>query len=350
MKNIKILISSIFLLFFMLACSLFSQFLTKNNEPVIETKEDGSLEVNATAAAQAELAFQTQIAGIEATQQYLIEKVEATAQALRPTDSTNALQGTPTPFDPSSFQTPPPSGVTTVSVSNNTNCRSGPGVSYTQLDIVYVGQEVEVLGVDGSGAYYIVRSPNGSICWLWSHYAKLHGDNDSLTVMTPPALPQGIVIYDWQDTILVQTSKDFSWQGHWVVGAYDGQSYPNWYNAEVGNCENCFQYKYYEIDVVRSGSYLDIELTEHLSFWEGSSAVAISYGLAQLSEDNAIAVGSFYMTERVESNGYTSAWAWDSPILWYQNGNPNQFIGNSYQSVPCGARGGVAFPIPCTWP
>lgn len=353
MKNKNVLIISLFLLFSMLACSLFSQSLPKDDEPVIEIKDDGSVEVNATAAAEAEFAVQTQIAGIEATQQSLVEKVEATAQALRPTNDSSDLnvpQVTPTPIDPKSLQTPPPAGVTTVSVSVNTNCRSGPGVNYERMDIVYVGQDVEVLGVDTSGAYYIVRSPNGSTCWLWSHYATLHGEQDSLVVMTPPAPPQTIVIDDWQDEIFIKISEEFSWQGHWVTGAPGGQSHADWYNAQIGDCDECWRYKSQEIDIARSGDYLEIVMTDHSYWFDGSTAISIHYGLAQVSEDNSMAVGSFYLIEQFFSDGYTDTWAWDNPILLFQNGNPNQIVG-SYSSWPqCAAREGAAFPVPCTWP
>jgi len=320
---------------------------------VIEIMDDGSVEVNATAAAEAEFAIQTRIAEIEATQQLLINNIEATAQALRPTNDSSdpdMSQGTPTPFDPKSFQTPPPSGVKTVSVSVNTNCRSGPGVGYERLDIVYTGQDVEVLGMDASGAYYIVRSPNGSICWLWSHYATLQGGIDSLVVMTPPAPPQTIVIDDWQDEIFIQFSEDFSWEGHWVTGAHGGRSHADWYNAQVSDCDECWRYEYQEIDITRSGNYLEMEMTDHSYWLDGSTAISIHYGLAQVSEDNSMAVGSFYLVEQFFSEGYTDLWAWDWPILLFQNGNPNQIVGD-YNSWPqCAAREGGAFPVPCTFP
>ena len=353
MKNKKLLIISLLFLFSMLACSLFNQFLPKTEDPVIEIKDDGSVEVNATAAAEAEYAVQTQIAGIEATQQSLVEKVEATAQALRPTgDPSNpdAPQVTPTPKDPNLYQTPPPSGATTVSVSVNTNCRSGPGVNYERIDIVYADQEVEVLGVDDSGAYYIVRSPNGSTCWLWSHYATLHGEPDSLVVMTPPVPPQTIVIDDWQDEIFIQSSEEFSWQGHWVLGTEDGQSLASELNAVYGD-EVGWRWESFEMNITRSGNFLDIELIEILSFTDGSTGEVIFYGLAQVSEDNSMAVGSFYLHEHFTSfAGKTYSMALDVPIILYQNGNPSQFVGDINSWPQCGAREGAAFPVPCTWP
>ena len=359
MKNIKPLIILFLFVFSILACSFFNQFLPKTKEPMIEIKDDGSVEVNATAAAEAEFAVQTQIAGIEATQQSLIEKVEATAQALRPTDDPSepdAPQGTPTPIDPKSYQTPPAAGATTVNVSANTNCRSGPGINYEQIDIVYSGQEVEVLGVDESGAYYIVRSPNGSICWLWSHYATLNGDKNTLALMTPPAPPTGYITDDWENTEIydwlnIKVSDQFSWQGYWIAGGLQGQSQADWYNSFVGDCPECFRFDSFELEISRSGDFLDIVITKHLYWLDGDSRIDISYGIAQVSEDNGMAVGSIYLTSNmVWIRNETDEYAWDHPILWYQNGNPNQFVGDYVQWISCGAREGAAIPVPCTWP
>ena len=355
MKHKKILILLICLLIFTMACTC--GLLPNKEKPAIEINDDGSVEVNATGAAQSEFALQTQIAGIEATQQSLIQNVEGTAQALRPTDDLadpNSQQATATPIDPGTYTTPPAPGTTTLNVSVNTNCRSGPGIGYQAIDSVLAGQNVEVLGVDASGAYYIVRSPNGSTCWLWSHYATVQGDENSLVVMTPPAPPQNVNINDWQDQVVIHSSEEFTWEGHWVSGAPGGQSYVDSYNAQASTCDECFRYASHVLDINRQGDFLDIKLTEETYWLDGSSAVATAYGVAQVSEDNTMVVGSFYRRELVYSNGVTSSNTSDFPFFWSQNGNPNQFVSDfgyyQYIWVPCAAREGAAFPVPCNWP
>jgi len=351
MKHKNFLVLSICLLILMVACTC--GLLPEKNKPAIEVNEDGSVEVNATGAAQSEFALQTQIANIEATKQTLGDSVSETAQALCPTvdqSDPNAQQATATPVDPGAYQTLPAPGATTLSVSVDTNCRQGPGIGYQAIDSVLMGQSVEVLGVDASGAYYIVRSPNGSICWVWSNYATVQGEVNSLALMTPPAPPQNIAISNWQDQLVIQPSKDFSWQGHWIVGAPGSQTYADWYNAQVGNCDDCFRLASVEMDISRQGSYLDIELIEELYWLDGDTATHATYGIGQVSDDNTIAVGTFYLTEWLDSNGLSGSWAWDTPFMWYQNGNSHQFIGDWFQWAACAARDGTAFPVPCSWP
>ena len=351
MKQIKLLMVLGILMVSTLGCfgcGIFDLLLDGDNEQVLEVNEDGSVEVNATAAADAEFAVQTRVAEVEATQQFLVENLQKTVQVML---SADAQSITPLPEEtPVPVNTPPPPGVNTLSVSANTNCRSGPGLSYDRLDIVYVGQNVEVLGVDASGAYYIVRAPNGSTCWLWSHYVTLNGDTGSITVMTPPAPPETIIVDNWQDGIYIHISKDFSWEGHWVSGGPGGMTFGDWYNADVSNCDDCWRYASQEIDITRSGDYLEIIMTDQTFWLDGSTGTNIHYGIAQVSEDNSMAVGSFYLVDQSFSSGVTDSWTWEWPIVLYQNGNPDQFVGD-FDSWPlCGAREGAAIPMPCTWP
>lgn len=332
------------------SCSLLDRLFTENfgdSDPVVVTQEDGSLGVGPTSADEAEFAVQTQQAMIDATQQALIDKVQTTAQALRPTD----LAMNPDPVE-NQLPTLQP-GVPTVGVSVDTNCRTGPGVGYEIVGHVLVGQTVEVVGVDSTGSYYIVQASNGGTCWLWSHYATLNGDPNSLTVMTPPEPPLGVTGVDYLDWISIQYNDEFTWEGHWVVGAIDGQTRADWSNSLVVDCEECSRYQSIEIDIIQDGNFLYIEETKVYYWQDGNRSVVITYGLAEVSEDNTVAAGVWYLEEIVEdtiSQFIGDTWALDYPILWYQNGNPNQFIGRSNLYTSCGARAGEAIPVPCTWP
>ena len=244
-------------------------------------------------------------------------------------------------------QAPPPPNSTTVDVSVNTNCRSGPGVGYQGLDIVYSGQRVEVLGVDESHSYYIVRSPNGSVCWLWSHYATLDGKINSLPVMTPPAPSQNVNSPKSYTDVGILVSKDFSWSGRWIVGYPAGQSYIDWLNEQSPQCSDCGKYEGGTLDITQNGNLLDIEFTESIIWPNRYSDIFYIYGLAQTSQDNSIAVGTFYLQETTPRG---DPLVLNFPIFWYQNGSPNQFIGAYDQLVQCAAREGAPFPLPCVWP
>ena len=76
-----------------------------------------------------------------------------------PTD-TPTITNTPTPDIPQ------------VSVSQDTNCRTGPAVYYGYKTTVNPGQTLEVVGVHAQGNdYVIVDDGAGATCWLWLQYA-----------------------------------------------------------------------------------------------------------------------------------------------------------------------------------
>ena len=78
-----------------------------------------------------------------------------------------------------------------VSVSVQTNCRSGPGTAYDVLGILNVGQTADLVGRSSTGDTWIIRLPSNSAitCWLWGQYATTTGNTSGLTVFTPPPTP-----------------------------------------------------------------------------------------------------------------------------------------------------------------
>ncbi len=78
-----------------------------------------------------------------------------------------------------------------VSVSVQTNCRSGPGTAYDILGIMEVGQIAEVVGRSVYNDNWIIRLPSNPAitCWLWGYYATVTGNTTGLMVYTPPPTP-----------------------------------------------------------------------------------------------------------------------------------------------------------------
>jgi hypothetical protein len=83
----------------------------------------------------------------------------------------------------------PPASAPTVTVSTDTNCRTGPGVNYGLVMIFKVGMSAEVVATYPD--YWIIEYPggNGATCWLWDEYATVIGDTSQLPVATPPPPP-----------------------------------------------------------------------------------------------------------------------------------------------------------------
>jgi hypothetical protein len=115
--------------------------------------------------------------------------VTALAQALA-TPTPPPVLDTPTPeFSPTPAFTPTPS-VPTVTVSVDTNCRTGPSTQYDRIGGLLVGQSAEVVGKNTATNYWIIRTPGGSgTCWLWGQYATVSGNTANLPEYPVPPTP-----------------------------------------------------------------------------------------------------------------------------------------------------------------
>jgi len=118
--------------------------------------------------------------------------VASDTPALTATPSETPLPSlTPTPsVTPSPTYTFTPT-VPMVSVSGNTNCRTGPGTVYDLVFVLTVGQTAQVVGRDGEGQYWVIRNPSNpaNSCWLWGNYATVTGDWSALPVIPAPPTP-----------------------------------------------------------------------------------------------------------------------------------------------------------------
>lgn len=116
------------------------------------------------------------------------------AQNNPPASDTPAASSTPentsTPTStPTVTLTPTPS-VPTVTVSQTTNCRTGPGTQYDLVGAVQVGQSATVVGKYTAGNYLIINNLNApGTCWLWGQYATVSGNIAGLLEELPPPTP-----------------------------------------------------------------------------------------------------------------------------------------------------------------
>ena len=148
----------------------------------------GSTGGNTTDPAAATAAQETRIAQMVA--QTLAAAVSDTPEfTLTPSD-------TPLPtFTLTPSDTPPPTFTFTptvpmVSVSVETNCRTGPGTAYDIVGVLHVGETAEVVGQVSGGGSWIIRNPDGAgFCWLWAQYATVTGNWQALPVFDIPPTP-----------------------------------------------------------------------------------------------------------------------------------------------------------------
>jgi uncharacterized protein YgiM (DUF1202 family) len=83
-------------------------------------------------------------------------------------------------------------GGVTVTVSQNTNCRTGPSQEFKDIYALTPGQAAEVVGKNTLNNYWIIKLPDGSgkTCWLWGQYATVSGDTAALAEAATPT-PSG---------------------------------------------------------------------------------------------------------------------------------------------------------------
>lgn len=102
----------------------------------------------------------------------------------------------PPTLTPTQTETPTPAytftpAVPILSVSVDTNCRSGPGKVYDYKGALLVGESAEVFGRDAIGHYWYIRNPDKTdhYCWVWGEYATIFGNVSFLPIHTPPPTP-----------------------------------------------------------------------------------------------------------------------------------------------------------------
>lgn len=193
-----------------------------------------------------------------------------------------------------------------VSVSTDTNCRTGPSQFYSYVTTINVGEQVQVLMTYNGAFYVIVRNPHGAgDCWLWLQYAnQTNFTAFNLPVATQPPTPFPTAT----------AAPSFNWAGEWNIKAVSGGS------TYTG-----------VINFTQTGN----SISGSTSFNPGALPYAFS---ASLNSALQVASGTFSGT----ANGN-----WSAQIKTH---NLNQFIGNMGATWAfCGWRSGSSAPDPCQW-
>jgi hypothetical protein len=113
-----------------------------------------------------------------------------TAQALLLQTGTAAPVPSGTPALTSTPTLTATPGVPTVTVSQDTNCRTGPGVQFDLVSALLIGQSAEIVGRNTASNYWIIKTPGGSgTCWLWGQYATVSGNIAALPEIASPPTP-----------------------------------------------------------------------------------------------------------------------------------------------------------------
>ena len=97
---------------------------------------------------------------------------------------------TPTPELTATITPTATIGAPLVTVSQTSQCRTGPSPAFEILGELLVGEIGEVVGLGQDVDGVIINNPDAAgTCWLWLQFATLVGDTSQLPVMTPPPPP-----------------------------------------------------------------------------------------------------------------------------------------------------------------
>lgn len=108
------------------------------------------------------------------------------------TDIPTSVTVSPVP-QPSSSLAPtgtitPTYSVPMLTVRQQTNCRTGPGLDYDIVFTYLAGKKLEIAGRYDPDNYWLVKSAEspGGECWLWGEYVEVTGSYWVVSSVTPP--------------------------------------------------------------------------------------------------------------------------------------------------------------------
>jgi hypothetical protein len=255
----------------------------------------GIVDPNAASTAVA----QTIVAGQTSTAAVLSAAGTLAASLVPPASHTPEATATPeftaTPSATATLTETPTPSVPLASLTQNTNCRSGPLAVYDLIRTFLTGETAQITGKDAGGDYWYVADPNqpGKDCWLWGRYVTVSGDTSNVPVFTPPPTP----------------TPSYVWSGHWDV----------WLTGNPGS-----------MDLTQSGGSVT-----------GTYHGATDYGIQGTTSEGGRTLSGTVLGPAVS-------------FVFRMTTDTNQFTGN-YATVSshyewCGARNGAGQPSPCLGP
>lgn len=187
-----------------------------------------------------------------------------------------------------------------VSVSVDTNCRTGPGKIYDWIGALLTGEQAQVVGQSMDGQYWIIKNPDrAGECWLWGNYATVKGPTDALPKYTPPPTP----------------TPAFNWEGAWTT-----------YNVDPGGMWSLTYSMTISVNGKNFTGVVDLG---------GGDVIDMS---GTISDDNLTVSGN-----------WTSPWL-TGTFEFFALG-ANQYQGNGDNGTDifgwCGSRSGAGQPSPC---
>ncbi len=123
-----------------------------------------------------------------------------------------------------------------ITVSADTNCRSGPGLDYDIVGALTIGQQADVVGKSSTTNYWIIDNPLAAgTCWLWGEHATINGDTGGLQeVAIPPTVTPLAVLAPVIQSVVVRFDASTGSQIAYLdVYFYDGEGDANYLDWQL---------------------------------------------------------------------------------------------------------------------
>lgn len=81
----------------------------------------------------------------------------------------------------------PAASLPVIEAIENTNCRTGPHISYERVGFLLVGNSSTVYGRNEAQTWWYIANPTraGEFCWVWGETTRVAGDLASIPLITP---------------------------------------------------------------------------------------------------------------------------------------------------------------------
>jgi hypothetical protein len=129
-------------------------------------------------------------------------------------ENTPTTAPTDTPIPPTATQSIPPE----LTLTKNSNCRSGPSTFYNIVDQIASGKELPVIGRSEDNEWCEVVNDTGRECWIFFDNATPNQDFSSLSIGEAPPLPGIPLNFFVVDQQCLSAQKKFSVTLSWSSG------------------------------------------------------------------------------------------------------------------------------------
>lgn len=162
-------------------------------------------------------------------------------------------------------------------MSENTFCRSGPGIPYDREAVVYRGEEAPAFAQNPDRDFWYIENPDhpGNRCWAWGQFVTPVGDTQELPIYTPPPTPTPAINF----TVSYQSLEGPCFGGYAVmyrINNVGGEILRSWKSEAIDYTGGSLPQTWYNNDFVRYDGCKVVDRQINLTAGNGESYFFVS--------------------------------------------------------------------------